>query len=324
MSRLAIVILLALLSVSVWPQQGSLDLCRLTIHVRTADDRDPGSYLQVQLLSPVGTMVSVGTTNADGTAYFQVSSGVTYRVRVSGRNIETTESEFFIMGGQYSHNENLNVKSTAVATPVGVSPSISVKEMNVPQKAQAEMQKGIEAFDKGDTTKARQKFEKAISIYPQYARAYENLGVVVAKSGDHAQARSLYLKAIELDDRLLPAYLQLARLEIQDKNYSQAELLLHKAMLLYPDMPDLIALLATAEYENKEYAKALADAQSVHVLPHHEQVANVHLLAAQILEMQNRDQDAISEYRLFLTEAPDSPQAKAVRQAIADLEATKH
>ncbi|HZD30622.1 MAG TPA: tetratricopeptide repeat protein, partial [Candidatus Angelobacter sp.] len=152
----------------------------------------------------------------------------------------------------------------------------------------------------------------------------ENLGVMEVKSGDRAKARSLYLKAIELDDKLLPAYVQLARLEIQEHNYSQAESLLREAMLLFPDMPDLIAVLATAEYGNKEYAKALADAQRVHALPHHEQVANVHLLAAQILEMQNRDPDAIAEYRLFLTEAPSSPQAKAVQHAIADLESAKH
>jgi len=324
MSRLAIMVLPALLAISVWPQQGSVELCQLTIHVRMADDREAGSYLQVQLLSPVGTPVSVGTTNADGTAFFQVSSNVTYRARVSGRGVETAESQFFIMGGQYSHTENLNVKHTAVATQETASPSISVAEMQVPVKAKEEMQKGIEAFDKGDTTKARQRFEKAISIYPQYARAYENLGVIAAKSGNRAEARSLYTKALEIDDRFVPAYVQLANLEIREKNYTQAESLLHKAMLLYPEMPDLIGTLASAEYGNKEYASALADAQRVHTLPHHEQVANVHLLAAQIFEMQNRNQEALAEYRLFLTEAPTSPQAKAVQQAITDLEASKH
>ena len=186
------------------------------------------------------------------------------------------------------------------------------------------MQKAIEAFDKGDTAKATQRLEKAIEIYPQYARAYENLGVIAAKSGDRAKAKSLYTKAIEVDERFVPAYVQLGRLEIQEKNYTQAETLLHKVMLLYPEMPDLIALLAGAEYGNKEYANALADAQRVHTLPHHEKVADVHLLAAEILEMKNRNQEAVAEYRLYLTEAPNSPQAKAVQQAITDLEASKH
>jgi len=40
--------------------------------------------------------------------------------------------------------------------------------------------------------------------------------------------------------------------------------------------------------------------------------------------MKNRNQEAVAEYRLYLTEAPNSPQAKAVQQAITDLEASKH
>jgi Tfp pilus assembly protein PilF len=148
--------------------------------------------------------------------------------------------------------------------------------------------------------------------------------VIAAKSGDRAKARSLYTKAIEIDEKFMPAYVQLVRLDIQEKNYTQAETLLHKVMLFYPEMPDLIALLAGAEYGNREYASALADAQRVHTLPHHEKVADVHLLAAEILEMKNRNQEAVAEYRLYLTEVPNSPQAKAVQQAITDLEASKH
>jgi len=325
MSRFTIAILLALTAASAWSQQpGADNLCQLTIHVRMSDGSQPGVYLQVELLSPVGTPVSMGSTNADGIVYFQVPSGVTYRVKVSGRGIEPTDTEFFILGGQISHTQNLSARRAATAAPQGLSPSISAKEMSVPAKAREEMKKGIEAFDKGDTAKARQRFENAIAIYPQYARAYENLGVIAAKSGDRIKARGLYLKALEVDDTFVPAYLQLARTEIQDKNYSEAEELLNKAMQLNPEMPSIIALLASAEFGSKNYDKALADAQRVHSLPHHEQVANIHLLAAQILEMQNRDKEAIAEYQLFLTEAPNSPQTKAVQQAITDLQAVKH
>jgi tetratricopeptide (TPR) repeat protein len=298
-------------------------MCNLTIHVRMADDRQDAANVQVQLLNTAGPLVGSATTHADGRAEFQVSSGVTYRVRVSGRGVETAESEFFIMGGQFNQTENLNVKPAAAATQDNKSPPVSVAEMQVPAKAREQMQKALEAFDKGDTGKATQRFEKAIEIYPQYARAYENLGVIAAKSGDRAKARSLYTKAIELDERLVPAYVQLVRLEILEKNYTQAETLLHKVMLLFPEMPDLIALLAGAEYGNKEYANALADAQRVHALPHHDKVADVHLLAAELLEMKNRNQEAVAEYRMYLAEAPNSPQTKAVQQAITDLEALK-
>ena len=153
MSRFAIMVLPALLSLSLWSQQGSGSMCNLTIHVRMADDRQDAANVQVQLLNTAGPFVGSATTHADGTAEFQVSSGVTYRVRVSGRGVETAESEFFIMGGQYSHTENLNVKPAAVATQDNKSAPISVAEMQVPAKAREQMQKAIEAFDKGDTAR---------------------------------------------------------------------------------------------------------------------------------------------------------------------------
>jgi Tfp pilus assembly protein PilF len=305
-------------------QQPRNDVCQLVIHVRASDDRDLGIHVQVQLLSPAGTPVGTALTNDDGTAYFQVSSGVTYRAEISGRNIESTTSEFFIMGGQQSDTENLTVRRTSSArsgTNPNTSPTISVSEIDIPPKAKAEMQKGVEAFDRGELDKARERFEKAVSIYPRYARAYDNLGIVALKSKDRKAARDFFSKAIQTEDNYLPAYIALARLEVEDKHYTDAESLLTKVLALNPGIPEAVAILAGAEYGNKEYDRALADAQRVHAMPKHEQFASVHLLSAEIMEMQSRNQEAVSEYKLFLSEAPKSPQASAVQKAIADLEA---
>jgi Flp pilus assembly protein TadD len=320
MFRIAAVVLLALaFPVLVLAQFAT---CELTVHVRTMEDRDLNGRVQVEIFAPEGTPVSTGQTNVDGTVSFQVSSGVTYKARVSGQIIETTTVEFHILGGDQTHTENINVKtiSPAAAQPQGGTPTISLADMNVPAKAKDEFQKGIEAFEKGDMAKAQQRFEKAISIYPQYAQAYVNLGIVAAKTGDRTKARSLLSKSIEIDDKFVPGYVALARLDLQEKNYVQAESSLRKVMLLNPSIADVVALLASAEYGNKEYDQALADAQRVETLPHHEQFANMHLLAAQILEMQSRPQDALAEYRLFLKEDPSSPQVKQVQQAVTDLE----
>lgn len=304
--------------------QSHFDLCQLTIHVRTGDDRDLRSHVQIELLSPSGTPVGTAQTNDDGTAYFQVSSGITYRAQISGRDIESTTSEFFIMGGQQSHTENLTVRRRSLsqsATAPKSSPSVSIAEINVPKKAQDEMKKGVEAFDRGDLDKARQRFQKAVSIYPRYARAYYNLAILTLKTNDPKAAADLFGKAIQTDDKYLPAYIGLSRLEVQEKRYTEAESLLAKVMLLNPGIPEAVALLAAAEYGNKEYDKALADAQRVHTMPDHERFANVHLLAGQILEMRNRNREAIAEYRAFLNEAPESSQASSVQKAVADLEA---
>jgi len=301
-------------------------LCELSIHVRTPDDREYNGPLQVELLSSAGTPVAT-TQTGNGNADFQVPSGVTYRARISGHGIEPVTEDFFIMGGAQVHTENVNVKLTSPASQQdspGSAPMVSLTEMNAPSKARDEMQKGMEALAKEDFEKAEQHFEKAAAIYPQYARAYVGEGLVAIKTGDKAKAKDRFSKAIEVDDKFVPAYVDLARIEFQDKNYTQAESLLKKVMGLNPSMPDAVALLASTEYINKEYDSALNDAQRAHTLPNHEQFAEVHLLAGEILEMQNQPQRAIVEYELFLKESPHNPQAAMVQRELSQLRTQTH
>ncbi len=321
MSRFLAVFLLAL-STAALHAQGVLSDCLVIIHVRT-EDRDFSGRAQIEIDSTMGTPITTLQTNADGTASTTVKSGATYRVKITGPEIEPASYEFFIFGGNTSQTENFNVKFRTGTTQTTSSQTVSVAEMNAPPNAREEMKKGMEAFEKGDMSKAQQRFEKAIAIYPQYARAYANLGIIAAKSGDRAKARSLFTKATEVDDKFLPSYVNLARLDVQEKNYKQAEATLDKVIALNPAMTEAVAMLATAEYGSKDYDKALTDAQRVHMLGHDEQFANMHLMAGQILEMQNRGLEAVAEYKMFLKEDPHSPQAKAVQRAMADLEAKR-
>jgi tetratricopeptide (TPR) repeat protein len=113
-------------------------------------------------------------------------------------------------------------------------------------------------------------------------------------------------------------------MEFQDKNYRESEKLLQKVMSVNPSITDAVALLASAEFMNKEYDKALADAQRAYRLPNHEQFADLHVIAGQVYEMQNRPQDALAEYQLFLKESPTSPRAPMVQKQIAQLQAAQH
>jgi Tfp pilus assembly protein PilF len=323
----SLALLLAGLCCSAALAQNNSETCQLTVRVRTMQDREYARPLQVELLSRGGTPISAAQTNGTGNADFQVMSGGTYRVQVSGQGVETTTAEFRIPDGEQVHMETVNVKPSSPTNQQheaqGSSPTISLAEMNIPDKARDELQKGMGAFGKGDMEKAQQRFEKAISIYPQYARAYAAEGIIAVKSGDRVKAKTLFSKAIEVDDKFVPAYLDLARVAFQDKNYVEAESLLRKVMVINPSVPDAVALLASAEYMNKEYDNALADARRTHTLLNHEQFADVHLLAGKILEMQDRAPEAIAEYQLFLKEDPNSPQVPMVQKEVGQLEATK-
>jgi tetratricopeptide (TPR) repeat protein len=325
MSRFTFILPAVLLSAFTLLAQNNSDTCQLTVRVRTIQDREYNRPLQVELLSNGGTPISAAQTSGTGSADFMVMSGGIYRVQVSGQGVETTTADVRIPAGQQFYMQTVNVKPSAPTNEQheaqGSSATISIAEMNVPDKARDELQKGMEAFSKGDMEKAQQRLDKAISIYPKYARAYATEGIIAIKSGDRVKAKALFSKAIEVDDTFVPGYLYLARLEFQDKNYRETESLLRKLMALNPSVPDAVALLASAEYMNKEYDKALADARRTHTLPNHEQFADVHLLAGKILEMENQAQAAIVEYQLFLKESPNSPQVPTVQKEVAQLEA---
>ena len=179
------------------------------------------------------------------------------------------------------------------------------------------MEKGLDAYSKGDMEKAAAYFEKTLTYYPRYARAYDMLGVIAIKGSDRVKARELFSKAIQVDDTFLPAYVDVARMDVNDQNYAEAESYLAKVILANSSMADAVALRATMEFAKKEYDKALADVQRTHTLRNHEQFAEVHIMAGKVLRMQNHPTAAIMQFQLFLIEKPDSPLVNSVREAIA-------
>jgi len=298
--------------------------CDLAVSVRTADEGSIDAPIQVDLLAAQGWIATAHITGAEP-AQFRVINGKSYRLKVSGRGIQTITTSYFEVNPlETLHTETVHVKPESEAPTeelTGGSATISVTEMNIPKKASAEMDKGQDAFAKGNMEEAEAHFEKAIAEYPQYARAYDMLGVIAIKSPNRAKARELFSKSIEVDSSFLPAYLDLARMDVQDKNYAESESLLAKATALNPLTPDAVSLLATAEFANKEYDKALADVARTHELPNHEQFAEVHIMAGKVLRMRNQREAAKAQFQMFLKEKPDSPLAESVREALASLDA---
>ena len=298
----------------------------MSVRVRTSDERSIESQIHVELLSAQGVVIATAHVVGAEPAQFHVSNGKSYRLRVSGNGIETVTTSYFgINALEMAHAETVHVQPEKLAGESAPgSPTISIIELNAPRKASTEMNKGMDAYSKGDLQKAAAHFEKAIAEYPRYARAYDMLGAIAMKGSDRLKARDLFSKSIQADNAFPPAYVDLARLDLQEQNYAESESLLAKVIAANPDMPDAMSLLATTEFANKEYDKALADVQRTHALPNHQQFAEVHLMAGKVLRMQNHTEAAMEQFQLFLIEKPDSPQAESVRKDLASLQSGAH
>lgn len=296
--------------------------CDLSVSVRTNDERSIEKQVQVEVLSSQGVVLATAHIVGAESAQFRVSNGKTYRLRVSGGGMEAVTTPYFEINPlEMMHTETIHVKAEKPAKEsIPGSSTISVSELSIPKKASAEMNRGMDAYTKGDLEKAAAHFEKAITEYPRFARAYDMLGAIAIKGSERTRAREMFSKSIEADSAFLPAYVDLARMDLQDQDYAASESLLAKVIAANPLLPDAMALLATAEFANKEYDKALADVEQTHALPNHEKFAEVHIMAGKVLRMQNRREAAIVQFELFLKEKPDSSEVESVRKALVSLQ----
>ena len=307
------------------PGGGNADLY---VRVRLPDDRPYLVPVQVQILSVDGIATSEGFTRDEGLAEFHDIHEGRHSIRLSGDGIETTTSNSFeIIVNERTHSEyvyvKLIVKDKENAGTQNGKPTVSSQELNVPKRAKNELEKGMDAFNKGDTKMAVANFEKAIEIYPQYAQAYNNLGVVRIAQGDKPGSKQAFTRAVKINDHFAPGYVNLARMALVDNMLADAAPLLEKALAIDPNNLEGLALQARVQFLGGLYEQALVTVNKVHSLPH-VRFAEVHLVAAEVYQKQDRNADAITECQMYLKEFPDSPRAAQVRQAMSQIQARSH
>lgn len=293
----------------------------LTVRVQYETGFPTSDPIMVDLLSSYGGIVARGATDGSGRVRFpQVSPG-NYTVKATGPNIEDSESAaFYIYPGQFMHNESLTVRPrsnpNAQASPGGV---ISANDLKAPDKAKKEYRKGTEAISGKKWEKAAEHFRKALEIYPQFDAAYSALGAVYLQQNDAPRAEETFRKGLEVNSANATIQRQLGRILVRSDRFEEADGLLKKAVAANPQDEVAFALLAYAQLKRNNMPDALANARRAHEMQNH-QSAFVHLIAAECLEGQQKDQEAVSEYRQYLKEAPESADAKIAKEALARLE----
>ncbi len=86
----------------------------------------------------------------------------------------------------------------------------------------------------------------------------------------------------------------------------------------HPDDAWALSFAALGQFTEGKFEEAAASARRVHILPHQE-YASAHMIAGRALERLRRPEVAATEYRLYLAEAPNGPNAEHARAALARL-----
>lgn len=291
----------------------------ITVRVTYQQNRQPAASMRVELLSPYGGMVDMRTTDGNGGATFDRVSSGSYRLRVSGPDIETTTSDLETGGSLGGPNITANIQvrlTDPVGTEVGGGPAVAVI---VPEAAQKEFKLGRKEADKKHWEEAKDHFQKAIAAYPRYVEAFNNLAQVEIQLKDGKGAVESFRSATQIDPTLQQANLYLGQFYYENHQYKDAEPYLLHSAADQPQSAQILTILANTELQNGETDLAVTTARKVPSLPNAKQFAISHLIVAQALSEKGPDDEIAKEYEAYLKAAPDSPLAPRVKDALAKL-----
>lgn len=293
----------------------------VNIRVSYPNDHPADKGIEVTLVAAQGGIVQQSFTDDMGAVTFHGVPPGQYRIRLAGIDVETTEAgNFELTKFESSHYEYVHVTPKAdKSQAAGAAGMVSAAELNIPEKAKKEFDRGLESMQKSDDKKALEHFEKATSIYPQYSQAYNNIGVIEVKAGQTAEARQAFETAVSLNPKSASSYLNLARMSMTEQKYPEADQFISKALTAEPNRVDAVALAAQTKLMLGDSDAAYAYARKVHSMGDHKNYAVVHLICARVLQQRNEPAQALTEYKQFLEESPNSPSAPQVRDAIAHL-----
>jgi len=318
-SSALLLLLLFLVALSCMARERGLAFQTVDITIVLEGERQP--YLKqvtIRLQDEWGSAVRVETTTR-GSAQFLVNPGV-YRLTVTGPEIDTYDDEFTV-------TEGLGVQRTVyveakrwltASRPKQTAEPADTASLQVPRKAEKELQKARKAIEKRDWQRAGALLRNAIGIYPRYDAAYAMLGEMELLTGDGAGGRRDLETAIRLNPNNAEACRKLAEILVAESKYAEAEPLLQASLRQHPADAWALSYAALGELVQGKLQEAVATAQKVHTLPHRE-YASAHLIAARALEGLHRLSEAAAEYQLYLAEAPKGGNVQRARAALQRL-----
>ena len=291
----------------------------ISVRVTYEQSHQPAPGMTVELINTSGGMADIRTTAGNGAATFTGITGGRFKVRITGPGIEKAESDTFVAGGGEGGpyvTENMQVRLAQTTGGVAPTPAITVV---IPEPAKQEFKLGSKEMDKKNWQEAKDHFQKAIAVFPKYSEAFNNLGQVDVQMQNGKDAVDAFLAATKIDPTLQQANFYLGQFYYENMKYKEAEPYLLRAAADQPKNPQLLTALANTELQNGETDLALANARKAATLPNHKQFAVCHLIVAQALTGKGQDDEVAKEYKEYLKEAPDSPLAPRVKDALAKM-----
>jgi len=292
----------------------------VNIVIMLEGEREPYNKPVTVTLRDAWGNIEGGSSTDKGFVQLVANGDGLHRLLIIGSEIEMYDEEFSLDAtAEPTHTVFVQPRRSGIKI---VSPkpgeAVPAGRLQVPKNAAREFEKARSAWRKNNRSEAKEHLKSAILLYPRYDDAFSALGELELQDGDREAARRDLATALQLNPNHAEAARKLGQILVAETKYAEAEPLLQVWLRSHPGDAWALSFAALGQMTQGKFAEAAASAQKVHSLPHQE-FASAHLIAGRALERLRRFDAAAAEYRLYLAEAPNGPNAGQARVAIARL-----
>jgi hypothetical protein len=235
------------------------------------------------------------------------------------------------LGGYTSQTINLVGRDALDSPDVGIivlhrngsvkGGTVTPTTLQAPKAANKAMQKGLDLVKKNKPDEAMSSFREAVNLYPQFAAAWCELGKLQAARDQRDEAHHSFEEASKAEPKWLDPLLELSLLDMYSHSWQEASEVTDRILHLNSfEFPQAYYFNAVANYNLKHLAIAEKSARSAEKLDVQHQYPEIAHLMGTILVARHQYADAALELRIYLSLAPQAPDADAVRKQLADVE----
>jgi cytochrome c-type biogenesis protein CcmH/NrfG len=274
-------------------------------------DNRPASHVAVSLRSSSQQIFRSILTDSEG--HFEVGglpNGV-YEISAEESGCASERVSTNVQGVVAGVAVHLRPYRTA---PIGNGFAVSVRELEVSEKARAEFQKGLARMAKSDYSEALKHLVKATQIFPQYYEAFHYIGVAQMKMDHLEQAVEAFQRSIDLS---VGAYAEpmfgLGYASYLQGKWKEAEAILRRGLERDSNSAEGYFYLGTALFALNLVAEAEKSARGA--LLRKPNYAAPYIVLANVFGRRHEFHEQLQAMDSYLKLEPNGPSADRVRAA---------
>lgn len=196
----------------------------------------------------------------------------------------------------------------------GTSPSVSARELSIPERAVNSYKKGMDRLSKNDPAGSLLHFQRAASEFSDFYEVYYAIGLAQLRLGHEEEAQEAFQKSIDASGgHYAEPHFGLSAILCNQQKFTEAEPIIRKALELAPGFGPGHFILAWALFglNRLDEAEKIAHEASIRdpklTLPH--------LLLAQIYIRRSDYSEELVELDAYLRLEPEGPLRDQAREA---------